>query len=156
MDKQESKERAAETTSRATPANSPHPFGPRDAALIIRHVKAARAVLRTVALAVAAQIDGSVEYENNDTERWQPAIDAACAKLMVVRDVLMETGGAPPTDWLTPLGLLEAIGAALWHGNSCAPSEALDMVELVTVAQVAIDLLDSMIQSFEGEAVGHA
>ena len=30
------------------------------------------------------------------------------------------------------------------------------MVELVTVAQVAIDLLDSMIQSFEGEAVGHA
>lgn len=143
----------AETTSGARPEISPQLFGPGELALIIQHVRAARAVLRTVALAVAAQIDGSVIYENNDTERWQPAIDEACAKLMAVRDVLLKTAGAPSSNWWTPLSLLEAIGAALWHGNACAPSEALDMDELVIVSEVAIELLDSMIEGFESAGV---
>jgi len=124
-------------------------FDASDAALIIQHVTAARAVLRTVALAVNAQIDGSVEYDNNKTERWQPAIDAACTKLEAVRDVLIKTRSAPGVDWWTPLALMEAIGAALWHGNGLSQGERLEDVELATVAQVAIDSLDALMGDYE-------
>ena len=144
-----------DTTSCATPKNSPQLFGPADMALIIQHMEAARVILRTVALAVDAQIDGSIQYEDNHTERWQPSIDAAGAKLMVVRDVLLGNVQAPPADWWTPLNLLEAIGAALWHGNVCTRAEALDEIELGRVTQVGIELLDSMIESFEIKGVSH-
>lgn len=139
----------AETFSTSASANSPRIFALSDAALIVQHVAAARAVLRTVALAVNAQIDGSVEYDNNKTERWQPAIDAACAKLETVRDVLIKTGRAPVVDWWTPLALMEAIGAALWHGNDLSQGERLEDVELATVAQVAIDSLDALMEDCE-------
>lgn len=72
---------------------------------------------------------------------------------MAARNLLLQMGGAPPSDWWTPLSLLEAIGAALWHGNVCAPSEALSMDELVIVSQVAIELLDLMIEGFESETI---
>lgn len=119
-------------------------FSATEAALVIGNITASRAILRAVALAARAQFDGSVSYENNNTERWQPAVDAACVRLQAVRDVLMQTGTAPSVDWYTSLALLEAMGAALWHGNACLQSDKLEEVELERLAQVAIESLDSM------------
>lgn len=119
-------------------------FSATEAALVIGNITASRAILRAVALAARAQFDGSVIYENNNAERWQPAVDAACVRLQAVRDVLMQTGNAPSVDWYTSLTLLEAMGAALWHGNACLQSDKLEEVELESLAQVAIESLDSM------------
>lgn len=119
-------------------------FSATDAALLIGNIKASRAILRAVGLAAGAQFDGSVSYENNNTGRWQPAVDAACVRLEAVRDVLMQTGDAPSVDWYTSLTLLEAMGAALWYGNACLQSDNLEEVELETLAQVVIESLDSM------------
>lgn len=119
-------------------------FSAKDARLVIGNITAARVILRAVALAAGAQLDGSVSYENNNTERWQPAVDAACVRLQNVRDVLIHTGSAPNVDWYTSLTLLEAMGAALWHGNACLQGDKLEEVELESLAQVLIESLDSM------------
>lgn len=121
-------------------------FSATEAALVIGNIKFARAILRAVALAARAQFEGSVNYENNNTERWQPAVDAACVRLQAVRDALMETGPAPCVDWYTSLTLLEAMGAALWHGNGCSQADKLEEVELESLAQVVIESLDSMME----------
>jgi len=128
-------------------------FAASDAALVLRNVTAARSILRAVALATRAQFDGSVEYEDNNIERWQPAVDAACIRLQVVRDVLMQTRSAPNVDWFTSLTLVEAIAAALWHGNACSQGEKLEEVELESVAQVAIESLDSLMEDCYMEGV---
>ena len=128
-------------------------FGASDAALVLRNVTAARAILRAVALAARAQFDGSIEYENNKPERWQPAVDAACIRLQAVRDVLMQTSSSPNVDWVTPLTLIEALGAALWHGNSCSQGEQLEEMEMESVAETAIELLDSLMEDCEAEGV---
>ncbi len=120
---------------------------------MLRNVKAARAILRVVALAAGAQLDGSVEYKDNNPERWQPAVGAACARLQAVRDVLMETSNTLCLDWFTSLALLEAIDAALWYGHSCSQGEKLEEMELGSVAQVAIDLLDSLMDDCESGGV---
>ena len=93
------------------PEGSVRDFCASDAALVLRNVTAARAILRAVALAGRAQFDGSVKYENNKPERWQPAVDAACDRLQAVRDVLMQTSSSPNVDWFTSLTLVEALGA---------------------------------------------
>lgn len=128
-------------------------FGASEAALVLRNVNAARAVLRVVALAAGAQDDGSISYEYNNTERWQPAVDAACGRLQAVRDVLNETRSSPNLDWFTSLALVEAIAAALWHGNACSQGEKLEASELEIVAQAAIELLDSLMEDCESEGV---
>lgn len=135
--------------SGATPKTSVQIFGPGDLRAVELHVVAARAVLRTVRIAVQAQLDGSVNYENNGVERWQPAVDFATIELSFARDLLIEKRDAPFVDWWTPLSLLEATGAALWHANSCSKSERLDNVELDTVVRLAIELLDSMREDME-------
>lgn len=124
-------------------------FATTEAALVLNSVVATRAILRAVALAVAAQEDGSVEYEDNESRRWQPAIDEACAKMRTVRDVLMETYSAPGLDWVTPLVLLEAIGASLWYGHAGTGAKTLDSHELGSVLQVAIEAADSFLLEFE-------
>ena len=139
----------------ATPKTSVQIFGPADLRAVELHVIAARAVLRTVRIAVQAQLDGSVTYENNEVQRWQPAVDLAVTKLALARDVLIDKAGSPAVDWYTPLSLLEAAGAALWHTTACAKSERLDFVELETVVQVAIELLDSMREDMEKKEVSH-
>jgi hypothetical protein len=121
-------------------------FGPSDAALVLRNVTAARAILRAMSLAARAQFDGSIQYENNKPERWQPAIDAACVRLQAVRDVLMQTRSSPTVDWFTSLALVEVLGAALWYGNSCSQGKQLEEVELESVAEAAIETLDSMME----------
>lgn len=128
-------------------------FGASEAALVLRNVKAARAILRVVAMAAGAQFDGSVKYEDNNPERWQPAVDAACVRLQAVRNVLLETSNTLHLDWYTSLTLVEAISAALWYGNSCSHGEKLEEVELESVAQVAIDLLDSLMDECVSEGV---
>ena len=127
-------------------------FGPDDLRALELHLVAARAVLRTVRIAVQAQLDGSVNYENNGVERWQPAVDLAFTELAFARDLLIEKAGSPVIDWWTPLSLLEATGAALWHANACEKPERLDNVELDTVVRVAIELLDSMREDMEKKA----
>lgn len=119
-------------------------FSAADALSVIGNIKASRAILRAVALAASAQSDGSVDYEDNNAERWQPAVDAACIRLQAVRDVLMQSAETHGVDWYTSLALLEAIGAALWHGNSCSQADKLDEAELESLAQVVIESLDLM------------
>lgn len=127
-------------------ASSPaQQFAAGDAALLLRNVTAARSILRAVALAARAQHDGSVEYKDNNTMRWGPAVDEACTRLQVVRDLLMETSAAPNLDWVTSLSLSETIAAALWQGHCCSKGEGLEAVELESVAEVAIESLDSLL-----------
>ena len=147
------------TTDKAPPVGPVRDFGPNEAALLLRNVAAARSILHAVALAAKAQLDGSIEYKNNYTGRWQPALDEVCSRLEAVRDVLIETRSAPSLDWFTPLTLAEAIAAALWHGLSMASAagrlkgEGLDEVELETIAQVVIESLDSLMGECEREGV---
>ncbi len=135
---------AQSTTDKAPAADAACGFGPSEAALLLRNVAAARAIFRAVSLAAAAQFDGSIQYKDNKTGRWQPAVDAACSRLEAVRDVLMETRAAPSVDWFTPLSLAEAIASALWSETGRSQADGLDHLELESVAQVVIDSLDSM------------
>lgn len=130
-------------------------FGAGDLKTVMQHVAASRAVVRTIELAVKAQLDGSITYENNGAERWQPAIDLAAAKLELAREVLGDKLDSPPVDWWTPLCVLEAMGAALWHGNTRIQSEQLDGDDLDTIAHVAIELLDSLMLGLEAKGVSH-
>lgn len=139
----------------STPDIAARTFSAGDLQTVARHVAAARAVVRTIELAVKAQLDGSINYENNGPERWQPAIDLAAAKLNLVREVLGDKLDSPPVDWWTPLCVLEAMGAALWHGNTRIQSEQLDGDDLDTMAHVAIELFDSLTLELEAKVVSH-
>lgn len=130
-------------------------FGAGDLKTVMQHVAAARAVVRTIELAVKAQLDGSMTYENNGPERWQPAIDLAAAKLDLVREVLGDKLDSPPVNWWTPLCVLAAMGAALWHGNTRIQSEQLDGDDLDTMARVAIELFDSLMLELAGKEASH-
>ena len=133
----------------AAAAKSAPEFGKNQATLVLRNATAARAILRVVALAARAQIDGSVQYEDNKPERWQPAVDAACDRLQAVRDVLIDSRSAPGLDWFTSLALVEALGAALWCHHTASSVDSLDELEFETAAQVAIDTLDSLLADCE-------
>jgi hypothetical protein len=128
-------------------------FSSVDAVLLLRNFKDARAIIRAVLLAACAQDDGSVNYEYNEPERWFPVLDEAVSRLLAVRDLLMETASAPNLDWPTPLALVEAIAAALWHGRPCSKGEKLGLGELQTLAQVAIDAIDSLIDECTSQGV---
>ena len=128
-------------------------FGVGDAALVLRNVQDARVILRAVALASRAQFDGSIVYENNNTERWHPAVDVACVRLQAVRNVLLETSHTLNLDWFTSLALVEAIAAALWHGSAGLQGDKLEEVELQSIAQVAIASLDFLMQECEAEGL---
>ena len=45
------------------------------------------------------------------------------------------------------------LGAALWRGNSCSQGEQLEEVELESVANTAIELLDSLMEDCATEGV---
>ena len=70
-----------------------------------------------------------------------PALGVVRGKLEAVREILMNTSGSMEIDWFSSLMLVEALDAALWHGNSPGPVERLDNIELVTAAQAAVDSL---------------
>ena len=128
-------------------------FGVADAALVLRNVQDARSILRAVALAARAQSDGSIVFENNNTGRWHPAVDVACVRLQAVRNVLLETGHTLNLDWFTSLALVEALAAALWRGSAGFQGDKLEEVELESVALVAIESLDSLMQECEAEGL---
>lgn len=129
-------------------------FSSGHAALVLANITSARAILRAVLLATQAQEDGSIEFEDNRVRRWQPAIDVAATKLCVVRSALMETSGAPALDWVAPLALVEALGAALWHGWSAKQGDFLDADEAQAVIQATIDALDALLKDCDDEGVG--
>lgn len=112
---------------------------------IQKNIHQARTILRTVALAAEAQDDGAVLYGDNGAGRWGPAIDQAIHKVTEVRDVLINQAGGLAADWYTPLAMLEALGAALWHSNVLRRrGTALDCDELETAAGAVIECLDEL------------
>lgn len=111
---------------------------------MLRAIYQARAVMRSVELAAAAQEDGAVIYSDGAT-RWGPAIDFAIKRITSVRDLAIGSADCAPTDvaWYTPLNMLEALGAALWRGQSDS-NGAMDFDELQTAAQAVICALEEL------------
>lgn len=130
-------------------------FSEGDAATLLQNLQTARAIVRAVALAVCAQEDGAILYDDgNRIERWGPALSEACIRLREVREALISKASAPAVDWFTPLALGEALDAALWHGYSSRTEvERLDAPEFVSAAQAFIDSLDALGQDFEEAGV---
>lgn len=114
---------------------------------MLRAIYQARSVMRSVELAAAAQEDGAVNYgDDNGAKRWGPAIDFAVQRIVVVRDIATGTaadGARSDVAWYTSLTLLQALGAALWRGES-DQARALDVDELQTAAQAVIEALEEL------------
>lgn len=129
-----------------TVAESVDTYGYDDAREALRQTAQAMAIMQAVSLAVAAQEDGSVHYDNNKFSRWQPAVDAACARVRAVRDALLNKASAPDAvDWWTSLTILEAAGAALWHTvGGVHEDAALGSEQLQSLAEAAMDSLGVM------------
>jgi len=122
-----------------------HEFGADDGAALLRDVATARAIFRALLLAVRAQADESIRFENNGVERWHNAVDAACGRLYAVRDLLMNSRSAPSVNWFASLGLAESMMAALWHCNGVYPGQGIEARELELLAQAMIELLDALL-----------
>lgn len=137
------------TTADQTVAESIGKYGYDDAREALRQTAQAMAIMRAVSLAVAAQEDGSVRYDDNEVSRWNPAVDAACARVRTVRDALMNKASAPDgVDWFTSLTILEATGAALWHTVGGGHEDtALDSEQLQSIAEAAMDSLGAMYEA---------
>lgn len=117
---------------------------PEESLQIQAELSQARAILRTVALAAAAQEDGSMSYENDNPCRWGPAVGRVCSKVQGVRDVLMERVSVTG-DWFTPLAMVEALDAALWHSNMPhTPGKCLNFLEVRAAAEAAIECLSEL------------
>lgn len=137
-----------------TVADHNEEYGYQHAREALKKIAQAVAIMRAVSLAVAAQTDGAVRFDQNDISRWGPAIDAACACVHVVREALQEKTNAPVVvDWWTPLTLLEAIGAALWHSSGgVARANALSTAELEAISDAAIGSLSEMVERLSAVA----
>jgi hypothetical protein len=118
-----------------------------DATQGARDISQAIAIMRAVQVAVGAVDDGSMVYEFAHVSRWGPAVGAATKRVSRVRDGLFEKAGAPFFDWFTPLTLLEALDAALWHGPQCEGLQ-MDSSQVMSMAQAVIDELEEMAQAF--------
>jgi len=94
-------------------------YGYDDVREALRKTAQAMAMMRVLSLAVAAQEDGSVIYDDNKFSRWGPVVDAACERVHAVRDSLQNKANAPhAVDWWTSLAILEATGGgAVAHGR---------------------------------------
>lgn len=117
-----------------------------DAQDSLRKTCQAVAIMQAVALAVTAQENGAVRYDDNRFSRWGPAIDAACARVYAVRDALQNKADSPSNvDWWTPLAILEAAGAALWHTPSGGGGTgAFESEHLRSIAEAAVESLGEM------------
>lgn len=129
-------------------------YGYNDAREALRQTAQAMAIMQAVSLAVAAQEDGSVHYDDNKLSRWQPAVDAACARVRTVRDALLNKAMVPDgVDWFTSLTILEATGAALWHtAGGVHDDTALDSEQLQSLAEAAMDSLGVMYEELSNAA----
>lgn len=141
----------------ANNANLRRPDANRNPAIasVMHHVNAARAIMRTVALAADALEDGSVSYDDKaGPERWNAAVGKALERMGLARDILTNKSFGMGLDWFTPHALIEALDAALWHGFSCDKPARLNERELVSAAQVAVESLDALLRECEGAASG--
>jgi hypothetical protein len=131
-----------------TVSDNAEQFGLNDAFVALRKTSQAMAIMRAVSLAVAAQEDGSVCYDNNTFSRWQPAIDAARDRVHTVRDALLNKSKVPDqVDWWTSLTILDAAGAALWYADGVsARVDAMSSEELQSIADAAINTLGEMFE----------
>lgn len=116
---------------------------PPAAAIARQRASAARSICRVLQLATAAMQDGSVTLEDNSANRWWPCVDRACDELRQVRDCLVNTIDTPPADWWTPLHLLEALGAAMWHAAGIDDKGLADE-ELMAVLPAILDSLGAL------------
>lgn len=137
-----------------TVADGADVYGYADVRTALQQTSQGIAIMRAVSLAVAAQEDGSVRYEDNEFSRWEPAVGAVCARVHAVRDALQNKEKAPDTiDWWTPLTILEATGAALWHAAGIRSRvDAMSSDELQSIARAAIDALGKMFEELTGVA----
>lgn len=116
-----------------------------DAQCMREWAQQARSIVRSVALAVAAQEGGSVSYEDGQSDRWWAVLDLVCAKVAAVRDLLSNRSAAPALDWMTPLNLIEAVAAATWHTASLhTAGDRLDAAEIQLSLGVAAECLDQL------------
>jgi hypothetical protein len=125
-----------------------------DATQGARDTSQAIAIMRAVQVAVNAVDDGCISYEFAHVSRWSPAVSAATIRVSRVRDAILEKADTPPVDFWTPLALLEALDAALWHGSSLE-REALQMdsSQVISMAQAVIDELEALAQELASATV---
>lgn len=137
-----------------TVAESVDKYGYDDARKALRQTAQAMAIMQAVSLAVAAQEDGSVHYDDNKFSRWYPAVDAACARVRTVRDALLNKAMVPDgVDWFTSLTILEATGAALWHTvGGVHDDAALNSEQFQSLAEAAMDSLGVMYEELSNAA----
>lgn len=133
-------------TAAKVKAGASRKFNEVDRDIACLKVSEALAVCRIVKLATAAQMDRAVDFFGSDpsASRWLSSIDPACERLREVRTILCETSGATALDWFTPLNLLEALGAAMWHCSTPDGDAAIGHDELQAFMRVAIASLDQL------------
>ena len=116
-----------------------------DARNALQRTAQATGLLRVVSIAMEAQEDGSVAFADNKFSRWGPAIGAACSHVRDVRDGLINNVSVPSgVNWWTPLAILEAIDAAMWHTDSLSGVEGLTFDEVKAVSDAAIHSLTEL------------
>lgn len=118
-----------------------------------QRVRHARAMLRTVMIAIKAMEDGSVSFANTNydarAQRWSPVTAAAQEELIAVRDTCINSTLDTPAgnlDWVTPLTQIEALDAALWHSACMQSSDRLENFEVFDAAEVIVGSLDELLK----------
>lgn len=127
---------------------------PQTAADLLRHLNEARAMLRSVIVAEAAVLNGSINWttRNNGPDRWSPILSEVCTRLQSVQDIAIGTARFHLPDWWTFVALAEAVDAALWHACG-GGADALDRDELVTALRALVSLLDAALEHCADEGV---
>lgn len=116
----------------------------------LRH---ARAMLRSVMVAIRALEDGSVNFGSMevdaDAQRWSPLTAVVRNELIAVRDTCINSACDSPAatwDWMTPLAQIEALDAALWYGGFARSGDCLDNLEVFDAAEAIVCTLDELLE----------
>lgn len=116
----------------------------------LRH---ARAMLRTIMVAIRAMEDGSVNFGSMevdaDAQRWSPLTAAARDELIAVRDTCINSTCDSPAsawDWMKPLAQIEALDAALWYGGCARSGDGLENPEIFDAAEAIVGSLDELLE----------
>lgn len=115
----------------------------------LRH---ARAMLRSVMVAIRAIEDGCVNFGSMevdaDAQRWSPLTAVVRNELIAVRDTCVNSVCDSPVaewDWLTPLAQIEALDAALWYGVCMPSGDGLDNLDVFDAAEAIVGTLDALL-----------
>lgn len=123
----------------------PDHYGHADALNNLRQTARAASIVRAVLMAVDAQRNEKMTFQNDVVSRWASSIDAACWCLEKVRDDYFNTVSPPCSgDWGTPLNLLEAMGAALWSMESGSSKTDMTAVQVRDLCEVILDTLSTL------------